>query len=551
MVYIKISLKRKMKSYIIDQVYFTITNYWSWWWDVDSETDKISRTILTILVPILVLLWHQYWSVGSHTKNHKIAPLPPGPYGLPVLGYLPFLSSNLHQRFTEMAHKYGPIFSLRLGSKFHVVVNSMDLAKVVAREMDQTFANRSPPVTALTITNGAQDIAWSNNNSHWRNMRKILASQVMSNANLDACQGFRIDAVRKSVRNVYARIGSKVDVNEVAFDTELDVVKSILWGCSSKSNDHGNNDFGDGFREVEFKIIELLGAPNVSDFIPILSMFDLQGRKREMKKQQLHLERILDTVINARIRDNSNIKEGQVEEDGKKDFVQIMLELKDQNPASFNIVKIKALLFDIVTATTDTASTMVEWVMAELLNNPDVKTKVHEEMTKVIGMNNIVEESHLPKLTYLDAVIKETFRLHPPLPLLIQRCPEESCMVGGYTIPKGTIVYINVWAIHRDPKNWTNPLEFKPERFLDGKWDYNGNNLKFLPFGVGRRICPGIPLGEKMLMYILASLLHFFDWSLPKDVEFELSDEFGFVTKKRKPLIAIPSKRLHDEALYL
>ncbi|KAI7742161.1 hypothetical protein M8C21_001620, partial [Ambrosia artemisiifolia] len=166
---------------------------------------------------------------------------------------------------------------------------------------------------------------------------------------------------------------------------------------------------------------------------------------------------------------------------------------------SLDIVQIKALLLDILTATTDTASTMVEWVMAEILHNPDVKTKIQEELTEVVGMN-IVEESHLPRLKYLDAVVKETFRLHPSLPLLIQRCPDESCMVGGYTIPKGSIVYINVWAIHHDPKNWTNPLEFQPKRFLNGKWDYKGNNTKFLPFGSGRRICPGIPLGEKMLI---------------------------------------------------
>ncbi|KAJ0802837.1 putative cytochrome P450 [Helianthus annuus] len=189
---------------------------------------------------------------------------------------------------------------------------------------------------------------------------------------------------------------------------------------------------------------------------------------------------------------------------------------------------------DIILAATDTTSTMVEWVMAEILNNPVVMRKVQDELTQVIGTTNIVEESHLHKLTYLDGVIKETFRLHPPLPLLIQRCPDESCKVGGYTIPKDTVVYINVWAIHRDPKNWSNPLEYKPERFINGKWDYNGNNVKFLPFGSGRRICPGIPLGDKMLTYMLASLLNSFEWNLPKDEEFETSDEFGFVTKKKR-----------------
>ncbi|KAI3505190.1 hypothetical protein L1887_27152 [Cichorium endivia] len=244
--------------------------------------------------------------------------------------------------------------------------------------------------------------------------------------------------------------------------------------------------------------------------------------------------------------------ERELEEDGKKDFLQILLEIKDQkdSPTSIDIDQIKALLFDILTAATDTTSTMVEWVMTEILHNPEVKTNIQQELTNVFGMN-IVEEHLLPKLSYLDAVVKETMRVHPPLPLLIQRSPDETSSVGGYLIPKGSIVYINVWAIHHDPKNWENPMEFKPERFLKGKWDYNGNNLKFLPFGSGRRICPGIPLGEKMLMYILASLLHSFEWRLPENEELELSDEFGFVTKKRKPLVAIPSQRLSDSRLYL
>ncbi|KAJ0482844.1 putative cytochrome P450 [Helianthus annuus] len=532
-----------MKSDFKDKIYLTMINYWSWWWEVDNDRDALARAILTILVLILSLLWYKW--TGWFTKGGRIR-LPPGPYGLPVFGYLPFLSHQLHERFTEISHRYGPIFSLRLGSKFHVVVNSVDLAKVVTRELDQTFANRSPPVAALTITYGGLDIAWSNNNAYWRNMRKLLVSQVLSNANLDACQGFRTTEVRKTISNVYARMGTPVDINEIAFDTELNVVTSMLWGRSSISG-----DFFDGFREVEFKIIALLTAPNISDFIPMLSWFDLQGRNREMQKQREHLDRILDHIIEDRIETNSRKTEDAAEDDGRKDFLQIMLELKDQKDAStsFDIVQIKALLFDILTASTDTTSTMVEWVMAEILNNPGVKTKIHEELTEVVGMD-IVEESHLHKLKYLDAVVKETFRVHPPLPLLIQRSPDESCMVGGYTIPKGSIVYINAWAIQHDPKNWTNPLEFKPERFLNGKWDYSGTNMKFLPFGSGRRICPGVPLGEKMLMYILASFLHSFEWILPKDEEFELSEEFGFVTKKTKPLIAIPFQRLSDATLY-
>lgn len=525
--------------------------FWSWWWEVDNQKEEVVRTIITISIPTIVLLI-LYKCMSTNTRKGKNR-LPPGPYGLPVVGYLPFLGSNLHERFTEMGKKYGPIFSLQLGCKLHVVVNSVDLVKVVARERDHTFANRTPPISVLEVTYGGVDVAWSNNNAHWRTMRKLLVNQVLSSTNLTACQSYRTNEVRKTVNQVYNKIGKKVNINEIAFKTEINVVTSMLWGRSKSGDMKDYSRFEDEFREVEYKIMSLLVAPNISDFLPMLSWFDMQGVKRETKQQFDYLDRILDTIIKERIEETSCKIKGMevVEEDGKKDFLQILLELKDRKdgPNSLSMDHVKALLVDMVIAATDTTSTMVEWVMTEILNNPGVMEKVQDELTEVIGMK-IVEESDLHKLTYLDAVVKETFRLHPPLPLLIQRCPDESCMMAGYTIPKGTIMYMNVWGIQRDPKNWPNPLEFNPERFLNSKWDYTGSNFQFLPFGSGRRICPGILLGEKMLMFILASLLHSFEWHLPKDEEVELSDVFGLVTKKKNPLIAIPSKRLSDASLY-
>ncbi|KAM0069826.1 putative cytochrome P450 [Helianthus debilis subsp. tardiflorus] len=331
-----------MISEVGSKTILTIITYWSWWWEVPNQQDKFARTVLTVLVPSsLIYVWYK-WRLSSSRKAH----LPPGPYGLPVIGYLPFLSSNLHEKFTEIAHKYGPIFSLQLGSKLHVVVNSMDLAKVVAREQDNTFANRNPPITGLTITYGGMDLVWSNNNTHWRNMRKLLASQVLSNANLNASQSLRIHEVRKAVNEVYNKIGTKIDINKTAFDTELNVVTNMLWGCS-KSNEGG--DFGEmmeGFQEVESKIIELIGKPNISDFIPLLSRFDLQGMNKEMQRQLEQVERIFNYIIDRRIKLKSSKVDETYEGDGRKDFLEILLDLKDQknDPESFNIIHIKALL---------------------------------------------------------------------------------------------------------------------------------------------------------------------------------------------------------------
>ncbi|KAJ9542926.1 hypothetical protein OSB04_029432 [Centaurea solstitialis] len=387
----------------------------------------------------------------------------------------------------------------------------MDLVKVVVRDLDHNFENRDPPLTALSITYGGLDVAFSSH-KHWRDMRKLLVSQVLTNPNLDASRSFRTNGVRKTVRDVYGRIGTGINVNKVSYDTEIDVVTNLLWGCSKGYDDYG--EIGDEFQEVAFEIMKLLAAPNISDFIPMLSRFDLQGRERDMRKLKEQIDRIFENFIRGRINANSR----KMGKDERKDFLQALLDEKDDPKSSLDLDQIKAILV--------------------------------EELGDVIGLDNIVEESHLSKLIYLDAVIN-CFRLQPAVPLLIPRYPDESCTVGDYTIPKGTVVFINAWATHRDPKNWTNPLEFNPERCLNTKLDYKGNSLKFLPFGSGRRICPGAPLREKMLMYLVTSFLHSFDWSLTKDEDFDLSQEFNIVTKKKKPLIAIPTPKLSTASLYL
>lgn len=190
--------------------------------------------------------------------------------------------------------------------------------------------------------------------------------------------------------------------------------------------------------------------------------------------------------------------------------------------------------------------------MAEMLQHSEIMRKVQQELDEVVGNGSIVEESHIPKLHFLQSVVKETLRLHPPLPLLVPHCPVESCTVGGYTIPKGSRVFVNVWSMHRDPEAWQNPLEFHPERFLKelGKFEYQGTNFRYLPFGSGRRICAGISLAEKMVAYVLATVLHSFEWELPQAMSLDFADKFGIVLKKSDPLVAIPTARLSTPELY-
>ncbi|KAF2298997.1 hypothetical protein GH714_029621 [Hevea brasiliensis] len=385
----------------------------------------------------------------SKTARGK-AHLPPGPRGFPILGYLPFLGPNLHQLFMELAQNYGPIYKLSIGQKLCVIISSPTLVKEIVRDQDIAFANRNPTIAAKTFSYGGKDIAFAPYGPEWRLLRKIFVREMQSNANLDAFYSLRRSKVKKSVRDVHGKkIGEPVDVGELAFLTVINMISGMFWGGTL--GQEGEIDIGAKFRVAVAELVEILGKPNVSDFFPFLARFDIQGVKRKSRR---YCDRWYRYKFNH-----------------------------------------------------------VEWAMAEMMLHPQVMKKAQEELTNVVGINNLVEEFHIQELPYLHSIVKETLRLHPVAPLLLPRCPTESCNVGGYTIPKGTKVFLNVWAMHRDPEFWDHPSEFQPERFFGegSRLDYLGNHLQYLPFGSGRRICAGLPLGERMVMYLLATFLHMFN----------------------------------------
>lgn len=196
------------------------------------------------------------------------------------------------------------------------------------------------------------------------------------------------------------------------------------------------------------------------------------------------------------------------------------------------------------TAGTDTTTSTLEWAMAELLSNPRALKKVQAELRSTIRPGKKLEEKDIDNLPYLKAVIKETLRLHPPLPFLVPHMAMNPCKMLGYYIPKETQILVNVWAIGRDSKTWDDPLVFMPERFLEPNMlDFKGHHFEFIPFGSGRRMCPAVPLVSRVLPLALGSLLHSFDWVLAdglKAVDIDMTERMGITLRKSVPLKAIP-----------
>ncbi|KAM7258768.1 hypothetical protein ACFE04_014509 [Oxalis oulophora] len=507
--------------------------------DMISTILETINTPLTLLILTVILLY-----TWQHLKSNTL-PSPPGPRGLPLVGNLLSLDSELHTYFASLAQTYGPILQLKLGGKIGIIITSPSLTKQVLKDNDVTFCNRDVPIVVDAIGYGGQDIVWTPYGAEWRMLRKVCVLKMLSNATLDSVYSLRRYQVRQTVGYIYSRVGSEINVGEQMFVTILNVITNMLWGGGVQSEERSN--VGAEFKQVVADMTELLGQANLSDFFPRLARFDLQGLYKKMSVAAKKFDRIFDSLIDQRSK-----KDGSESEESNRDFLQFLLKLKDENDQKtpLTMTHVKALLMDMVVGGSDTSSNTVEFAMAEVLNKPDVMKKAQQELDSVIGQDNIVEESHIAKMPYLQAIMKETLRLHPALPLLVPHRPSEDCTIGGYHVPKDSRAFINVWAIHRDPAIWPNPLEFDPDRFLNGQFDYSGNDFNYFPFGSGRRICAGIAMAERMFMYSLATLLHSFEWRLPEGVKLDCAEKFGIVLKLKNPLIAIPTPRLSNPSLY-
>ncbi|CAI0413818.1 unnamed protein product [Linum tenue] len=457
-----------------------------------------------------------------------------------MVGYLPFLhSDSLHRQFADLAEAHGPIYKLKAANKPMIVVSSPALAKEVIQAHKSTFSTRLAPVVAKIFSYDGNEVAMLPYGPDWAAMRKVLAREVISNQALDACRALREGAVLAGIREI--RAGEPTGVFEAAFKMVVDSTLAMLWGGGGGSESEG----GAEYREATREMTELLGRANVSDVIPLLARFDLQGIQREAAEVAERFDGIITSVVQRRLKDLSSGKSVP-----SKDLLQILLEIQSREDSliASSSLHFKAMIQDIASGGTESIAILLEWAMTELLSNKEAMTKIQQELDLIVGPNNFVEQRHLKELNYLNAVVKETCRLHLGL---TPRLAGQPCTIGGYHIPKGAAVFVNTWAIHRDPQNWAEPLQFRPERFLDScedgpRFDFMGSssNFQYLPFGSGHRVCAGLNLAERLMNYVLASMLHSFEWKLPDGEERpDFSDKFGPFVRKQKPLIAIPFLR--------
>ncbi|KAH0464349.1 hypothetical protein IEQ34_007135 [Dendrobium chrysotoxum] len=527
-------------------------------YSIRSENRAKNQMAFLILVFLFVtfILTSVHLLSGNHRRRvHRR--LPPGPKGWPIVGNLPQLGPKPHQTLHALSKTFGPILSLRFGSVDVVVASSAAAASQFLRTHDANFSNRPPNSGAEHVAYNYQDLVFAPYGARWRMLRRLCALHLFSAKAMEDFRDVRGGEVQQLVWELAKKAGEAVDVggevNACATNalTRATVGRRVFGGKDEREG-------AEEFKEMVVELMKLAGVFNIGDFVPGLAWLDLQSLHNELQgvvKKMKKLHRRFDEFFEGIIAEHREAEE-KADSDGKRsDMLSILIGLKEEAAGEgikLTDTDIKALLLNLFTAGTDTTSSTVEWALAELIRHPNLLKQAQIELDSVVGSDRLVSESDLPSLPFLQAIVKETFRLHPSTPLSLPRIASKDCEIDGYFIPEGSTLLVNVWSIARDPSVWSDePLAFRPERFLMGGLhevvDLKGNDFELIPFGAGRRICAGLSLGLRMVQFMTATLIHAFDWGLVDGQmveKLDMEEAYGLTLRRAVPLVAKPMTRL-------
>ncbi|MCD7463374.1 hypothetical protein HAX54_050434 [Datura stramonium] len=510
---------------------------------------------MLFLIWLFSSLFLKYVVFRKRTTCH----LPPSPFGLPIIGHLHLLSPIPHQALHRLSTRYGPLIHLNLGSVPCLVVSSPEMAKEVLKTHETSFLNRPQTSVVDYLTYGSQDFSFAPYGPYWKFMKKICMSELLGARTLDMLLPVRRDEIKRFIELLQRKAESResLDIEAELLRVSNNIISRMIMNerCSEDNREAGN------IRKFVQEIAELTGKFNLSDYIWFCKNLDLQGFGKRTKDVHRRFDKMMERIINEheearRKRSSQSNKDGGENDQVIKDLLDILLDISEDECSEMRLTRenIKAFILDIFAAGTDTAAITVEWALAELINHPSIMQKAVQEIDSVIGTNRIVDESDISNLPYLQAIVKETLRLHPTGPMIIRESMEDCC-IGGYHIPKNTRLLVNTWAINRDPDYWKNPLEFIPERFLTEEeagnpkyqLDVRGQHYHFLPFGTGRRGCPGTSLALQVVQISLASMIQCFEWKVSGGgiSKVDMKEAPGITLPRANPLVCIPVTRLN------
>ncbi|XP_057787919.1 cytochrome P450 71A8-like [Salvia miltiorrhiza] len=493
------------------------------------EEIQFHPMILTSLL-CLIFLWSIYRMLLKPSSKRK---LPPSPPKLPIIGNLHQLGLLGHQDLHSLSQKHGPLMLLHLGSVPVLIVSSADSAREITRTHDLSFANRPVYKAFKKLVYGCKDVTLSPYGEYWRQMKSIVVLQVLSSRRVQSFRSIREEETAVFLNKIQASSGP-LDLSTMFANFTNDGIGRAAFGGKYSESENGKK-----FLRVMTDLMELLGTINIGDFIPWL---DWIGRVNGFDKRLDQTAKEMDEVLESLIQERLQQTETRSSKNGE-DFLDVLLQIYNDESADASIDRdsVKSLLMDVFVGGTDTISTAMEWTMSEVLRHPKVMEKLQQEVRGIVKEKQDIRDDDLEKMHYLKAVIKEALRFHPPLPLLVPRVATKDVQIKGFDISAGTMVMINAWAIGRDPVSWDEPEKFMPERFLNSSIDFRGLDFELIPFGAGRRGCPGITFAVVAMELLLANLVHKFDWKLPNAKDLDMTESPGLTVHRATPLLAVAS----------
>ncbi|KAJ9539452.1 LOW QUALITY PROTEIN: hypothetical protein OSB04_032185 [Centaurea solstitialis] len=477
-------------------------------------------------------------------SGHRNSRLPPGPYPFPIIGNLLKLGDKPHHSFATLSKRYGPLMSLKLGNRttianFPTVVSSPNIAKEFFQTHDREFSSRSVPATGQFVDHHKYSMVWLPVGKQWRRLRRISKEYLFSLQCLDGSEGLRAEKMQELVNHVNQCCAheKEVHISAIAFTTTLNILSNFIFSTDFAQYVTSSQEF----MEVVSALMDAAAKPNLADFFPILKSLDLQGLLRR-SNVGMAMGRVWDGIIDQRLqtRSSSSSYDNDITLSTNNDVLDLLLNLQMKDKCEFSRNDMRNLFLELIQHQTHSNG---QWSSFFVTQKNETRSEVVEHMRNIIETykNRISLDSHI----YLQAVIKETLRLHPPAPLLVPHQAIQDVEFQGFVIPKNAEILCNVWGMGRDPDVWRDPELFIPERFLNVGIEYKGQDFNLIPFGAGRRICPGLNIAHRILHTMLGSLIHKFDRKFkgnmrPQDMDME--EKFGIVLQRKVPLMVIPTK---------
>ncbi|KAK1307098.1 Cytochrome P450 78A4 [Acorus calamus] len=490
---------------------------------------KVPSEYLAVLLAFMAVF--AFWLVPGGLSWARSSGRIPGPSGLPILGLIPaFTGSTTHRVLTDLADSFGAksLMAFSVGLTRFVISSRPDTAKEILNSF--AFADRPVKESAYELLfHRAMGFA------PFGSPRPISFPKT-------TCWVFGLSAQigMKMVGDVTASMNKcgEVQVKEISHFGSLNNVMMSVFG---KSYDFGRDNEGLELEGLVKEGYELLGMFNWSDHLPLLGWLDLQGVRRRCRDLVVRVKRFVGSIVEEH-RNRRMVGGGIDGGDGKMgDFVDVLLDLEMEERLSES--DMIAVLWEMIFRGTDTIAILLEWILARMVLHPDIQSKVQFEIDAIVGKTRPVSDSDIPNLPYLQSIVKETLRLHPPGPLLSwARLAIHDVHVGHQFVPAGTTAMVNMWAITHDEKVWCEPESFMPERFMEEDVSILGSDLRLAPFGSGRRVCPGKVMGLASVHLWLAQLLQGFKW-VPTEGGVDLSECLKMSMEMKKPLVCKAVKR--------